>query len=118
MTPTGQVSLPGSLKQSDEPLSGQRKNAGPTLSRFGALCYKTNKGGGYGKVWAMKAQAASDSGTHGPGGVKGAMGNPNDYAMLNDTPGGPYSHMLGYTGDGGMYGDDSVDHRGSKFWFT
>ena len=82
-----------------------------------AHSYKTNKGGGYGKVWNMKAQAASDSGTHGPGGIKGAMGNPNDYAMLNDTPCGPYSHNMGYSEDGGWQGDVAVKHRGGTYYF-
>ena len=76
------------------------------------------KSGGYGKVWNMKAQAASDVGTYGPGGNMAAKRNPNNLADLNDTPCGPYSHCLGYTGDGGTQGDASVDHRGGTFWFN
>ncbi len=70
-----------------------------------------------GSDWSRAGSKSKANGPYGPGGIQAAYGNPNSYAMLNDTPGGPYSHALGYSGDGGMYGDASVDHRGSKFWF-
>ncbi len=57
-------------------------------------------------------------GAHGPGGLSAAMKrNPNSSTMLNDTPYGPWAHFMGYSGDGGMMGDDSVDHRGGTYWF-
>ena len=66
--------------------------------------------GGYG--------GGKSGGAHGPGGLNAAMKrNPNSSAMLNDTPYGPSSHLMGYSGDGGIMGDQSVDHRGSTFWF-
>lgn len=55
---------------------------------------------------------------HGPGGLKAATSrNPNSHGELNDAPCGPCPHMMGYTGDGGVHGDASVEHRGAKFNF-
>lgn len=55
---------------------------------------------------------------HGPGGLKAACSrNPNSHPDLNDTPCGPYAHLLGMSGDGGMDGDESVSHRGESFHF-
>ena len=57
-------------------------------------------------------------GAHGKGGTKAAAKrNPNKSAKLNGAPTGPSAHMLGCTGDGGMDGDTSVDHRGRTYHF-
>lgn len=51
-------------------------------------------------------------------GVKAAcMRNPNKHSSLNDAPEGPGAHMLGYTGDSGVQGDDSVKHRSGTYHF-
>ena len=56
--------------------------------------------------------------SHGPGGLKAALARqPNTHSELNDTPCGPYSHCLGYSGDGGMMGDTTTKHRGSTYHF-
>ncbi len=56
--------------------------------------------------------------SHGAGGLKAALARqPNKHAELNEAPGGPYAHCLGYSGDGGMMGDTSVSHRGSTYHF-
>ncbi len=68
---------------------------------------------------SMKESYASGSSmAHGPGALKAAMSrNPNSYSMVNDSPCGPYSHCMGYDGDGGMQGDTSVSHRGASYHF-
>ncbi len=55
----------------------------------------------------------------GPGGLAPAMTrNPNDYTDVNDAPCGPYSHFMGYEGDGGMHGGETVSGKhGGKFHF-
>ena len=56
--------------------------------------------------------------SHGPGGLKAAVArNPNTHSGVNSAPCGPYAHCLGYSGDGGMQGDESVKHRGSTYHF-
>ena len=56
--------------------------------------------------------------SYGPGAMKAAKArNPNKHSGLNDSPCGPYSHCLGYEGDGGMHGDASVSHRGGTYHF-
>ena len=52
------------------------------------------------------------------GGVGEVMGkNPNEHPMMTDSPEGPFSHMMGFTGDGGCHGDETVTSKGSKFYF-
>ena len=48
--------------------------------------------------------------------VKNAR-NPNKAKSLNGAPEGPFSHEMGYKGDGGMKGDTSVKHRGGSYHF-
>ena len=51
-------------------------------------------------------------------GLKAATArNPNKHSDLNDSPCGPYAHMMGYEGDGGMAGDSSISHRGGTYYF-
>lgn len=52
-------------------------------------------------------------------GVHAAMSrNPNTHSEVNDTPVGPSSHCMGYTGDSGMKGDTSVKGKqGQSFNF-
>lgn len=69
------------------------------------------------KMDYAKGGGGRSGGAHGQGGLKAAKRNPNKHPSLNDTPCGPYSHKLGYTGDGGYHGDASVDHRGASFNF-
>ena len=69
---------------------------------------KEGYAGGYGK----------SGGPHGAGGIHAAKKrNPNKHASLNDTPDGPFSHCMGYEGDGGISGDASVKHRGATYNF-
>ena len=57
-------------------------------------------------------------GAHGPGGLKAANArNPNKHSGLNDSPCGPYAHFMGYEGDGGMHGGESVKHRSGTYYF-
>lgn len=57
-------------------------------------------------------------GAHGPGGIHAAKKrNPNKHAAVNDTPGGPYPHSLGYSDDGGIQGGAAVKHRGATYSF-
>lgn len=52
------------------------------------------------------------------GGLGEAMAaNPNEHPMLTDAPEGPFAHMMGMTGDGGVHGDDTVTSKGNKFYF-
>lgn len=52
------------------------------------------------------------------GGLGPAMSrNPNTHPALNGTPDGPYSHQMGYEGDSGMHGGESVKSRGGTFHF-
>ncbi len=65
-----------------------------------------------------KGMGGTSGNAHGPGGLKAANSrNPNSHSGLNDAPGGPHAHMMGYEGDGGMYGDASVKHRGATYNF-
>jgi hypothetical protein len=46
------------------------------------------------------------------------MRNPNKHPSLNDAPGGPHAHCMGYEGDSGMEGDTSASGKnGEKFTF-
>lgn len=56
---------------------------------------------------------------HGPGGLKSAKArNPNKHSNLNGAPCGPYSHCMGYTGDGGVHGDETATGKhGEKYYF-
>jgi len=50
--------------------------------------------------------------------VEAAKRNPNKTVELNGAPEGPYSHMMGHTGDGGMKGDTSASGKnGETFEF-
>lgn len=68
-----------------------------------------------------KMSYGSDSGTHGPGGVKAATArNPNGKGgdiKGNDSPCGPYSHCMSYHEDGGMHGNENAKHRGTTYHF-
>jgi hypothetical protein len=71
----------------------------------------------------MKESYASGAGgksggAHGPGGIMAAKArNPNKHTEVNDAPLGPSSHLMGYSGDGGMHGDASVSRRGRIYFF-
>ena len=60
-----------------------------------------------------------DSGPSSKPGVHAAMArNPNTHSEVNDAPGGPHSHCMGYTGDSGMKGNTSVKGKqGQTFTF-
>ena len=65
-----------------------------------------------------KGMGGKSGGAHGPGGIKAAKArNPNKHSGLNDSPCGPYSHCMGYEGDGGFHGDTSIKHRGGSYHF-
>ena len=50
-------------------------------------------------------------------GVKAALKrNPNTHSGLNEAPEGPSPHVMHESGSGGMKGDASCTHRGSKFY--
>lgn len=54
-----------------------------------------------------------------PGVVAAKKRNPNSHGELNPAPCGPYSHCMGYSGDGGMDGDTSVSGKnGATFEFN
>ena len=72
------------------------------------------KGGGGKKI---SATLLSEGGGHGRGGITVLDHNPNTHSALNAAPCGPYAHMMGYEGDGGMNGDASAKHRGSTYYF-
>ena len=62
------------------------------------------------------SSVAGDPG--GPGGVSAAgKKNPNSHEALNDSPDGPFSHEMGYTGDGGCHGDVKVSGKDGSFYF-
>lgn len=51
----------------------------------------------------------SDGQTYGKGGATAALGrNPNADNEVNASPCGPYSHLLGFTDDGGMDTEKTV----------
>lgn len=57
-------------------------------------------------------------GAFGPGGLAAASNhNPNSHDPLNSAPDGPSGHCLGMSDDGGMYGKESCEHRGSTYHF-
>lgn len=66
----------------------------------------------------MKA-VKGDAGTYGQGGLGPTDKNPNKHGMLNDAPEGPFSHQMGYVGDGGYQGgSDTVSGKnGGSFHF-
>jgi len=68
-----------------------------------------------------KMNYGNDSDTHGEGGIKSASArNPNGASGAikgNHAPGGPTNHGMGYSGDGGMYGDENCKHRGKSYHF-
>ncbi len=70
-----------------------------------------------GGITKLKETLLSEGGGHGTGGLKATNRNPNKHSGLNDSPSGPYAHMMGYEGDGGMDGDVSVKHRGGTYHF-
>lgn len=55
----------------------------------------------------------------GPGGLPAAMKrHAQDITDVNDTPCGPYPHTLGFSGDGGCHGDQTVTGKmGYEFSF-
>ena len=40
--------------------------------------------------------------------------NPNKHSALNSAPTGPYAHLMGATGDGGMHGDETCSGKNGK----
>ena len=54
---------------------------------------------------------------HAPGGVGPAHArNPNEAEPLNDSVDGPFSHMMGFEGDGGTHGDKAVTKNSNRFY--
>lgn len=59
--------------------------------------------------YAGKNAPGTDSQTYGSGGATAALGrNPNADSDVNEKPDGPYSHQLGFSDDGGMTADATV----------
>lgn len=68
----------------------------------------------YGKKYSPGDQMKGSD----PGVMEAAQRNPNDTPYVNCAPCGPYSHKMGYDGDGGMHGDTSASGKnGGTFHF-